>query len=332
MMEASLPSGTPPAPTIVWRDDRNAAGHAELLNFARRATDRQVDRMLRIMPVFPDAPELVVPSGDLWVPERRIAFANERELAEEIRRCGGLGDFKSQSADEHQTEKRLPCAECAVCGPNVTAQVIEAIKKTKAQFAKWDRPTQQSHCDILFSVWPSSSPDAQPDRRHPEDGLIAAPEGYGAWDVLELHHQEWIMRYLPACATSMRCITSVQIEGQCHYAGSVNYVIFGLMCRLCKISGDKMQRYISLYKGGTGIKSKADNYKPSLDWAYAGLMGWGDPESAEEASFVHAPAGDRPQCKPTCALAYGPRPTMRGSTVLVDGQPFVVFWKPDGIK
>lgn len=40
---------------VLWQDDRNAAHHDEYLDFARRATERQRDRMLRMMPVFPDA-------------------------------------------------------------------------------------------------------------------------------------------------------------------------------------------------------------------------------------------------------------------------------------
>jgi hypothetical protein len=87
----------------------------------------------------------------------------------------------------------------------------------------------------------------------------------------------------------------------------VNYVIFGVMCKLClnhfNAIGDRsaasdfaeaeMLSLISKYKGSgfTGLGTPSGNFVPSKEWAVAGHRDW---------PKVASPKGDRSNCTPTC--------------------------------
>ena len=107
-----------------------------------------------------------------------------------------------------------------ICGPNVTKQVKDAIAVAQSAFAGWTRDQQVDACE----------------------GLISILTGDGAWDIVELHNNAWILDYRPTCATqgaNPPCGSTVQIGNECHYAGSANYVIWGVMCKLCFDMYDK---------------------------------------------------------------------------------------------
>jgi hypothetical protein len=182
----------------------------------------------------------------------------------------------------------------AVCGPDVTKQVQDVVALTKSDFAGWSAGTRVSHCDAL-------------------DSLLS---GAAAWDIYELHNNDWIYKnYRPACATigaTPPCGSTVQVGTECYYAGSPNYVIFGVMCKACydhytakgdstgmaRFTQSKMEYWINYYKG-TGPSGKATpsaNFGPSRDWAIAGYLGW--------PSGGTPPAGDRNSCSPSCATPY----------------------------
>ncbi len=185
-----------------------------------------------------------------------------------------------------------PPPPLGVCGPNVTQQVRDAVANTRAAFPKWAKDIRSSACKSLVS-------------------LLSG--GY-AWDISELHNNAWILDYRPECATQGNdppCGSSVQIDDACHYAGSVNYVIFGVMCKLCQDHftalgerssiGDfteaEMLKWISRYKGAgfTGLSTPSGNFDASNQWALAGNRGWPAGKS---------PAGDRGNCSPSCAKAH----------------------------
>lgn len=192
-----------------------------------------------------------------------------------------------------------------VCGPDVTSQTVDAINKTKSRFQ---------------STW---SDDERTDACH---SLTSWFTGSRAWDINELHNNAWILGYRPDCATQgayPRCGSSVQVHDGCHYAGSVNYVIFGVMCDLCRghflslgdsdaddYSESEMLDLIDLYKGTgwTGLATPSANLAESQRWASAGYHDW--PSCAD-------PAGDRSTCTPTCPTAY-------------NGPAFTVHWIPMG--
>ena len=101
-----------------------------------------------------------------------------------------------------------------LCGPDVTTQVQDAVSKTRTTFAGWSASDKESACGDL-------------------DSLLT---GAVAWDIVQLHNNGWILSYRPACATvgaTPPCGSTVKVGADCHYAGSPNYVIFGVMCNLC---------------------------------------------------------------------------------------------------
>lgn len=191
-----------------------------------------------------------------------------------------------------------------VCGPDITSETTAAVAKTRSQFAGWTATQKGDACDALISL----------------------TTGAFAWDIGELHNNAWILGYRPACASARAtpaCGSSVKVGPDCHYAGSVNYVVFGAMCELCnthftsigssKASGftqAEMLKWINRYKGTgfTGLSTPSANFAASQDWAIAGFRSW---------PAVPGPAGDRTNCSPTCPTAYG-------------GSAFQVHWVPHG--
>jgi hypothetical protein len=131
--------------------------------------------------------------------------------------------------------------------------------------------------------------------------------GPEAWDIVELHNNAWIYKnYRPACATAGAtppCGSTVQVDSDCHDAGALNYVIFGRMCDLCDIWKFTMHRMIDAHKVHWGGFDR--DYAGAVDWADAGYHGW--PGSA-------SPAGRRNDCKPTCALPFGPSADLPSGT------------------
>ncbi|MCA9151763.1 MAG: hypothetical protein KDA92_20810, partial [Planctomycetales bacterium] len=150
-----------------------------------------------------------------------------------------------------------------------------------------------------------------------------------AWDILELHSQvtndTLNEKFRPICATSgarPACGSSVTIGGSCHFAGSANYVIFGVMCRLCHDHYDKMLNDAAFYEiydkdayrrsrlhftesGMLGLVDLYKKYVPLLSgdapagniegakrWSIAGYHGW--PYRAP------TPLPDRVNCQLTC--------------------------------
>jgi hypothetical protein len=230
----------------------------------------------------------------------RVGF----ELFKHGATAGSRPEHRSVVIDRTPAEPTPLPAPAFVCGPDVTSQVDSACKLTRSTFAGW-------------------SPSDKADACHALNSLLTG--GY-AWDISDLHNNAWILTYRPACASqgaTPACGSSVQIQNDCHYAGSVNYVIFGVMCKLCQDhftsigSSDasdyteaEMLRLINLYKGTgfTGLSTPSANFVPSQNWAKAGFHDW--PAAA-------SPAGDRSNCSPTCATAYS-------------GSAFMVHWVPKG--
>src|SRR5205085_3852447 len=133
-----------------------------------------------------------------------------------------------------------------VCGPDVSAQVRGAVALLKTTWNGWTPTQRDEACWALENV----------------------RCGDTAWDIVQLHNRTWInLDYTPICAgehSNPGCVSTVKLDGQCHFAGSVNYVIFGHMCRLCNIWTSTMRLLIWLYKSQSG------NYEGSRNWAIAG--------------------------------------------------------------
>lgn len=197
------------------------------------------------------------------------------------------GDATDLSSTEQLEDKPKK-----VCGPNVTKQLKNAQIKTRKKFADWKNSRKEEACQDLVSII----------------------FGWGAWDIIQLNENDWILsHYGSQCASrgaSPSCIKSVQIDSQCFYAGSVNYAHFGNMFDLCQgyyasayplnkqFTQNEMLRWIDIYKGTgiTGLATPAPNFQSSVDWALAGFFNW--PHGAL------TPQGDRSNCSSPCALPY----------------------------
>lgn len=192
-----------------------------------------------------------------------------------------------------------------VCGPDVSSQVAAAVASIGTSFGGWSPDEKSEACDALDS---------------------SRTGGY-AWDIVELHNNAWILNFRPVCASEAatpHCGSSVQVSGDCYYAGSVNYVIFGKMCKLCadyylsiplintgyaRFTKSSMRSLISLYKGKgfSGFATPSANFGESIAWAEAGYDGW--------PSGATPPPGDRANCTPMCPTPYS-------------GPSFRVNWYP----
>jgi len=133
-------------------------------------------------------------------------------------------------------------------------------------------------------------------RNHACSSLVTLPGAAFSWDINQLTRggrERLAARYRPKCST---CGYAVQVGGDCHYSGSVNYAVFGVMMRLCHdhyaddgpavadwFSSNAMLELIYLYK------YDAANYQPSREWARAGY---------DSSSLSRIPRGDRPLCGP----------------------------------
>jgi hypothetical protein len=164
--------------------------------------------------------------------------------------------------DEPQARGGVICCK-KVCGPDITDALKDAVSRTRAAFAKWSSIQRAAACITL----------------------VDTPIGAFGWEINQLGpggREQVAKRYQPECATCGGSL-SVRVGSGCHYAGSANYVIYGVMLSLChahlesKHSGEArfygeewMTRYITTWKMLRG----APNLRASLNWAKAGYNDW----------------------------------------------------------
>ena len=259
-------------------------------------------------------PSIQVPKGlQLGGAESAIIFASGGGWRAPDRRSGPL----DLEGDRRQRRSAGPATGVSpsgsggpatfACGIDVTDPTKAAITTTRTEFGKLTAEQKTEACAALASL----------------------RTGAFAWDIIDLHHQvtsDLLNKpYRPLCATSgatPACGSSVTVDGSCHFAGSANYVIFGVMCRLCSThyqtmlssaswyevldkdtyrqglmqfskSGmlgliDLYKKYIPLFK----LESPAGNLDAAKRWSIAGYDGW--PTGAT------TPAPDRANCQLTC--------------------------------
>ena len=223
-------------------------------------------------------------------PATAAAAAPSAAVASVGKTAAGKKTFAKKAARRGTTKLAAPCTTCkasCVCGPDITKQLAEAVKRTKANFKTWTTAQKDASCLSLVNPFGSGYNNAAV-----------------SWDIEELHDDNWTLTYRPDCATKgckPPCGQTVQVDDQCFYRGSPNYVIFGVMCKLCAkhkaatggnsavYSSGAMQALINLYK------PTSKNRATSQAWAQAGYDDW--PVAA-------TPTGDRNSCKPTCTKPY----------------------------
>lgn len=178
------------------------------------------------------------------------------------------------------------------CGPDVTDALVDVLSRVEARFADWGSAKRFSACA----------------------NLVTLPGAAISWDINQLGpggRERLTRRYRPKCAT---CGFSVQVGGVCHYTGSVNYALFGVMMRLCHghfqgstfeswFSREAMLELIYTYKHDSG------NYQASNEWALAGFR---------SSSVSPTPVADRPACG-ACTTPFRERLTFKWLPLVVAG-------------
>jgi hypothetical protein len=177
------------------------------------------------------------------------------------------------------------------CGPNMAAAVDGAVQHTHAAFASWRPEIKEAACQSLIDL----------------------RTGASAWDIYDINRFQidaLNAQYQPQCAWSppdpgIGCARSIEIFPGCYYAGSVNYVIFGHMCRIChdyylnqpamaeRFTASQALSWTDFYKGITG----GDDATQAHAWTQAGYDGWRQNSGAQ-------PSSDRPHCWPNCPQPY----------------------------
>jgi hypothetical protein len=164
-----------------------------------------------------------------------------------------------------------------VCGPDITDALKKTVDKIRREFNSWSDTKKDLVC---------ASMDAG---------------GFGvAWDIQGLHGgtgiTDWINKDPNQCPTQSDCHDTVAVDGQCYYSGTVNYLSFGVMNKLCEISQSWQVVELWLWKQvlpAVRGKPAARNAGIALDMSYAGYKGWPD-------AGVTLPSGDRPRCGCWC--------------------------------
>lgn len=171
------------------------------------------------------------------------------------------------------------------CGPDVTEALKRTLKeKIYYRYLDWTEDEQRAACAGLTSL------ALDPERAY-------QPAFKNAWDIEELHLRPRVTNNF---CCSRDCLETVEVDGECFYAGSVNYVAFGLMASLCGAAEEEMIKLINLHKGPDSPYSKifgpASNWEKSVEWAMQGYRGW--PWSA------WTPKGDRNECTGRCGVRW----------------------------
>jgi hypothetical protein len=235
-------------------------------------------------------------AGDAY--ERQADMAAEGIAQEPGRGFAGLSSVgTSLQRDRNTPSGGSTGASTAsgVCGPNVGSALAAVLADVGATFTGWTADQKRQNCSALT---------------HTGDDATGGPVAEMAWDInqLFLPHTAWLRGYPAPCATPpapasnvedpSTCGNSVELDGQCFLAGTVNYALFGKICRLCK--DEFPVRYF--YLDPAGIVQLVTAWK-----IYDHLINktpWDAPGPASEMALIgysgypgHSPSrGNRPQC------------------------------------
>jgi RHS repeat-associated protein len=172
--------------------------------------------------------------------------------------------FLRNDALNHYDALGLLCRP--TCGPDVTTALMRTLDQLKTKWSTLNPSDRITHCGEF---------------RNPANG----------WDITTLHTGN----YSPPgssigslCGNNFgdpnsSCLKSVWVDGGCHYRGSVNYVLYGLMFKLCGFRQDLGWADISAYK----LYTAGANLHAAIQWYDAGYDLW---------PLATTPAPDRPEC------------------------------------
>lgn len=148
--------------------------------------------------------------------------------------------------------------ECMSCGPDITWTLSDTLDKIKRKYNSQTQPCKQAMCDSLTTLY----------------GLKFAY----AWDIVDLSNKsgpstmfmDTEVYHQHGCTLSACCQSSVQVGSECFKAYTVNYVMFGLIWKLCGNRYGYMRDIVALWK----IRYADLEVYEALSWAEAGYHGW----------------------------------------------------------
>jgi hypothetical protein len=163
-----------------------------------------------------------------------------------------------------------------ICGPDIFDAVAAVLADVRTTFGGWPSAKKRGACDAITNLNPFGS----------TSGFVMA------WDIenLFLPNTAWLRSapFHPPCGMpgaagdvedSKTCSNSVEVHNKCFLAGTVNYVLFGQICKLCNaefgvLSESTMENLITLWKALGWIALDFDDPGPPTAWARAGFHGF----------------------------------------------------------
>jgi hypothetical protein len=115
-----------------------------------------------------------------------------------------------------------------ICGPDVTENVLAALREIRSAYNGWSAAKQEAKCDEIhgfvsgISAWDiyELSPERAPNKRSSEDVLKVS--------------KYWFEKDAPGCCIPRwPCGPTVEFFGQCVHSQVVNYAQWGAMNKLC---------------------------------------------------------------------------------------------------
>ncbi|HKQ31493.1 MAG TPA: DUF4157 domain-containing protein [Burkholderiales bacterium] len=220
-------------------------------------------------------------------------------------------DPKKKEEEKEKEKAKEKKKDEPTCGPDIGKQLADVLSEVRSTFAGWSAGDKRKACLEI----------------------ITFPAALVAWDIHELYLPEtgWLRSapYFPSCGTpgsndpkhiedKTLCSNSVEVDGKCFLAGTVNYALFGQMFRLCADAGQPldmmhpmpldrsiMKRMIADYK----LRGLFDDDGPPSAWAEAGYDGYpGNVPGGSNENRAH--------CAGRCSVKY-------------KGKPFTYVWEPE---
>ena len=176
------------------------------------------------------------------------------------------------------------------CGPDITKPLINTLARITNAYNLWSPEQQAKNCAAL-----------NVDSQLSATGLSG---GLGVWDIYDLRpdlgHPSIIADKL---STHGICRMTVAVDGKCYRHEEANYIMWGLITRLCDKSltwsNIKVRAYLLAYyiknpeKRAFAFPGEADN---KIAWSEAGYNGW--PKTSA------SPPATRPECAPSRFAPY----------------------------
>lgn len=163
------------------------------------------------------------------------------------------------------------------CGPDVSDALAAVLASVRSTYAGWTPASKRRDaCDTITSI-------------------VSRPMAYVmAWDISQLFlpNTGWLRHrpFSPPCGQppaaaggdvedASTCSNTVQVGTGCYLAGTVNYALFGQICRLCNdefgvLSESTMENLILAWKASNWIVLDFDDPGPPTAWARAGFHGY----------------------------------------------------------